>query len=86
LEAAQQRLKKGAPVSLKVKIVAVSRVTPAISIPLEIQADDPQYTFGNFDSVRSTHPSQRACRVAVEDRSAGFAHATTPGAPTIAFA
>ena len=30
--------------------------------------------------------SPQACRVAVEDRSAGFAHATTLGAPTIAFA
>ena len=36
--------------------------------------------------VRSTQPSQQACRVAVEDRSAGFAHATELGAPTIAFA
>ena len=36
--------------------------------------------------VRSTQPDQQACRAAVEDRSAGFAHAPTPGAPTIAFA
>ena len=36
--------------------------------------------------LRSTQPSPQACRVAVEDRSAGFAHATTPGAATIAFA
>jgi hypothetical protein len=27
--------------------------------------------------VRSTPPTQQACRVAVEDRSAGFAHATS---------
>ena len=36
--------------------------------------------------VRSTEPSKQACRVAVEDRSAGFAHATERGAPTIEFA
>ena len=36
--------------------------------------------------VRSTQPSPQACRVAVADRSAGFAHATTQGAPTNAFA
>ena len=36
--------------------------------------------------VRSTQPSPQACRVAVEDRSAGFAHATELGAPTIALA
>ena len=29
--------------------------------------------------VRSTPPSPQACRVAVEDRSAGFAHATKVG-------
>ena len=34
----------------------------------------------------STQPSPQARRAAVEDRSAGFAHATTLGAPTIAFA
>jgi eukaryotic-like serine/threonine-protein kinase len=36
--------------------------------------------------VRSTQPFQQACRVAVEDRSAGFAHATESGAPTTVFA
>ena len=36
--------------------------------------------------VRSTPPDQQACRVAVEDRSAGFAHATESGALTSAFA
>ena len=36
--------------------------------------------------MRSTPPRPQACRVAVEDRSAGFAHATELGAPTIAFA
>ena len=29
--------------------------------------------------VRSTQPSPQACRAAVEDRSAGFAHATKVG-------
>ena len=36
--------------------------------------------------VRSTKSALQACRVAVEDRSAGFAHATSQGAPTISFA
>ena len=36
--------------------------------------------------MRSTLPSPQACRAAVEYRSAGFAHATELGAPTITFA
>ena len=36
--------------------------------------------------VRSTQPSPQACRVAVEDRSEGFAHTTKVRVPTTTFA